>query len=85
MNSPSTGVGTVTMSLNFSAAGSMSRDQLAGTPLTVTISTVMPSKSRENSCSGARARAVIVVVAVVMSPVTSPSATPVGLQLSETS
>jgi hypothetical protein len=30
-------------------------------------------------------RAVIVVVAVVISPVTRPSATPVGLQLRETS
>ncbi len=56
MNSPFTGVGGVTISLYLIAAGSTSRSQAAGTPLTVTESISSPSKSSEKLLSGCSGR-----------------------------
>jgi len=66
VNSPSTGVAGVTMSLYFVTAASTSRVHVAGAPFTVTESTERPSKSSENSDSGTSAVAVIFAVAAIV-------------------
>ncbi|WP_322921976.1 hypothetical protein [Nocardioides renjunii] len=67
-------------------AGSTTRSYVAGTPSTVTESTVRPSKSSENDRSGAPVvLARIVVLAESRTPVMEVPTTPVAFQSRTTS